>query len=71
MDGNEQWQMKDIGKCFLAATVSGCRQWQHLMSSGHRKPNKCVCVCDDRGSVGIRKEEESLFCVSVLLLQDE
>lgn len=55
-DGDEQWQMKDIGKHFLAATVSGCRRWHHLVCSWHRKPNSVfVCVMNwGRGGGGGR-----------------
>lgn len=36
-EGNEQWQMKDIGKQLLAATVGGCAPRHHLVCSWQRK----------------------------------
>lgn len=48
VDGNEQWQIKDIGKHFLAVAVSGYRRWHHLVCSWHTKPNSvfaCAFTC--------------------------
>lgn len=48
-EGNEQWQMKDIGKQLLAATVGGCAPWHHLVCSWQRKQIAffaCACTCE-------------------------
>lgn len=64
--------MKDIGKHFLAATASGCRQWHHLMCS---KGNLIVfwrmheCVGDELREAGMRREEEDLYaCVASCII---
>lgn len=53
--------MKDIGKHFHAARVSGCRQWHHLMcGTGNLIEFWRVhaCVGDELGRAGMGSEEE-------------
>ena len=64
-DGNEQWQIKDIGKRFLAAAASGVPgRRRRLVCSCCRKPNRvfaCVCGWWIRGGRDEQGETESVW----------